>query len=82
MSWEKIQISLNAAVYLHDIGKGIDYRIEGSHAVISADYADRYGENQIICNTVMSHHNDLVMETPMAYILKTADTLSGATTRC
>ena len=63
---------------LHDIGKGIDYRIEGSHAVISGDYADRYGENQIICNTVMSHHNDLVMETPMSYILKTADTLSGA----
>ena len=63
---------------LHDIGKGIDYRIEGSHAVISGDYADRYGENQVICNTVMSHHNDLVMETPMSYILKTADTLSGA----
>ena len=38
---------------LHDIGKGIDYRIEGSHAVISGDYADRYGENQIICNTVI-----------------------------
>ena len=63
---------------LHDIGKGIDYRIEGSHAVISADYADRYGENQTICNTVMSHHNDLLVDTPMAHILKTADTLSGA----
>ena len=63
---------------LHDIGKGIDYRIDGSHAVISADYADRYGEKQIICNTVMSHHNDLVLDTPMANILKTADALSGA----
>ncbi len=63
---------------LHDIGKGIDYRIDGSHAVISADYADRYGENQTICNTVMSHHNDLVLDTPMANILKTADALSGA----
>lgn len=63
---------------LHDIGKGLDYRIEGSHAVISGDYADRYGESRIICDTVMSHHNDLVLETPLSYILKSADTLSGA----
>lgn len=63
---------------LHDIGKVLDYRIEGSHAVISGDYADRYGENRLICDTVMSHHNDLVLETPLSYVLKTADTLSGA----
>lgn len=63
---------------LHDIGKALDYRIEGSHAVISADYADRFGEHQLICDTVMSHHNDLVVDTPLAYVLKTADTLSGA----
>ena len=63
---------------LHDIGKGLDYRIEGSHAVISGDYADRYGESKLVCDTVMSHHNDLVLETPMSYVLKSADTLSGA----
>ena len=51
-NWVKI-LTLQKMRTLHDIGKGIDYRIEGSHAVISADYADRYGENQIICNTVM-----------------------------
>jgi ribonucrease Y len=63
---------------LHDIGKVLDYKIEGSHAVISGDYADRYGESRYICDTVMSHHNDLVLETPLAHVLKTADTLSGA----
>ena len=63
---------------LHDIGKGIDYRIEGSHAVISGDYADRFGESRLVCDTVMSHHNDLVLETPLSYVLKSADTLSGA----
>ena len=26
----------------------------------------------------MSHHNELIVETPLAFILKTADTLSGA----
>ena len=63
---------------LHDIGKVLDYRIDGSHAVISGDYADRYGERREICDVLMSHHNDLLVETPMAYVLKTADTLSGA----
>lgn len=63
---------------LHDIGKAIDYRIEGSHAVISGDYADRFGESKVICDTVMSHHADLIVETPLAYILRAADTLSGA----
>ena len=63
---------------LHDIGKSIDYRIEGSHAVISGDYADRFGERRLICDTVMSHHNDLVLDTPLSYVLKSADTLSGA----
>ncbi|MDD9950452.1 MAG: Rnase Y domain-containing protein [Zetaproteobacteria bacterium] len=63
---------------LHDIGKAIDYRIEGSHAVISGDYADRYGETRVICDTVMSHHADLIVESPLAYILRAADTLSGA----
>src|SRR5262249_22269531 len=63
---------------LHDIGKALDYRIEGSHAVISGDYADRFGETRLICDTVMSHHNDLVIETPLAYVLRAADTLSGA----
>lgn len=63
---------------IHDIGKSIDYRIDGSHAVISGDYADRFGEHRTVCDTAMSHHNDLVLETPLSFILKTADTLSGA----
>ncbi len=63
---------------LHDIGKAIDYRIDGSHAVISGDYADRCGEKRYICDTVMSHHSDIIIETPLAYILQAADTLSGA----
>jgi ribonuclease Y len=63
---------------LHDIGKAIDYRIDGSHAVISGDYADRFGEKRYICDTVMSHHADLIVESPLAYVLQAADTLSGA----
>ena len=63
---------------LHDIGKVLDYKIEGSHAVISGDYAARYGENEVIVDTVLAHHDDKIVETPFAYILKAADAMSGA----
>jgi ribonuclease Y len=63
---------------LHDIGKALDYRIEGSHAVISGDYAMRFGEPEIVVDTVLSHHDDKVVETAHAYILKAADAMSGA----
>jgi ribonuclease Y len=63
---------------LHDIGKALDYRIEGSHAVISADYAERFDETREVIDTVLSHHDDKILETPHAYVLKAADALSGA----
>ena len=63
---------------LHDIGKGLDYKLEGSHAIISADYADRYGESRTVCDVILAHHSDIVLETPESYALITADTLSGA----
>ena len=63
---------------LHDIGKVLDYKIEGSHAVISGDYAQRFGEEEVVVDTVLSHHDDKVVETPHAYVLKAADAMSGA----
>ena len=63
---------------LHDIGKVMDWKIEGSHAVISGDYAVRYGEAEDVVDTVLAHHDDKVVETPHAYILKAADAMSGA----
>lgn len=63
---------------LHDIGKVLDYKIEGSHAVISGDYAQRFGEEEVVVDTVLSHHDDKIVETPHAYVLKAADAMSGA----
>lgn len=63
---------------LHDIGKALDYRIEGSHAVISGDFAQKCGEAEVVVDTVLSHHDDKVVETAHAYILKAADAMSGA----
>lgn len=63
---------------LHDIGKVLDYKIEGSHAVISGDYAAKYHEHESVVDTVLSHHDDKILETPHAFILKAADAMSGA----
>jgi ribonuclease Y len=63
---------------LHDIGKALDYKIEGSHAVISGDCAVRFGEEEVVVDTVLAHHDDKIVETAHAYILKAADAMSGA----
>ena len=44
---------------LHDIGKAVDHEIEGSHAVIGADLARRYGEEPMIVHAIEAHHNDV-----------------------
>src|SRR6185503_4678550 len=43
---------------LHDIGKALDHSIEGSHAIIGADFARRHGESEIICHAIRAHHED------------------------
>lgn len=63
---------------LHDIGKALDYRLEGSHAVISGTYAEKFGEPSDVVDTVWAHHDDRIVETPAAFILKAADAMSGA----
>lgn len=63
---------------LHDIGKAVDHEIEGSHAVIGANLAKRYGERQDIVHAIEAHHNDVPPETILAFIVDAADALSGA----
>ncbi len=63
---------------LHDLGKAMDHSIEGSHAVIGADFAKRYGEPEPVCHAIRSHHEDEKPRTLLAYIVQAADALSSA----
>lgn len=63
---------------LHDIGKAVDHEIEGSHAVIGADLAKRYGEKPEIVHAIKAHHNDVPPETALAFLVDASDALSGA----
>ena len=66
------------ATLMHDIGKSLTHQIEGSHAVIGADYARRLGEDEIVANAIGSHHADEPPNSVYAYLVAAADALSGA----
>ena len=63
---------------LHDIGKVIDASAEGSHAVVGADFAKRYGEAPDIVHAIRAHHDDEKPQSVLAHIVAAADALSGA----
>ncbi len=63
---------------LHDIGKAVDHEIEGSHAVIGADLARKYGEAPKIVHALAAHHEDEKPSTILAVLVQAADALSGA----
>ena len=63
---------------LHDIGKAVDHEVEGSHAVIGADLARKYGESSQIVHAIGAHHEDEKPETVLAVLVQAADALSGA----
>ena len=63
---------------LHDIGKSVDYEVEGSHVSIGGNLCRKYGENPIVINAVEAHHGDIEPETAIAVIIQAADTISAA----
>jgi len=63
---------------LHDIGKAIDHKIEGTHAAIGADYARRFGESPGIVQAIATHHDDSRTTTLLGALVQVADSLSAA----
>lgn len=66
------------ATLMHDIGKALTHKIEGSHAVIGADVARRVGESELIANCIGSHHADEPANSVYAYLVAASDAMSGA----
>lgn len=63
---------------MHDIGKVLDASAEGSHAVIGADFAKKYGESPDIVHAIRAHHDDEKPESVLAHLVAAGDALSGA----
>ncbi len=63
---------------LHDIGKAVDFEVEGTHALIGAELARRYGVSKSVVNCIESHHHEVEQESIEAVIVEVADAISGA----
>lgn len=70
--------SAKRAGLLHDIGKAVDHEVEGSHAMIGADLAKKYGESEEIIHAIAAHHDDIKPQTVLAVLVQAADALSAA----
>lgn len=63
--------------FLHDIGKALTHEVEGSHAIVGADLARRFGECDDVVHAIEAHHNEVEPHTVEAVITQAADAISG-----
>jgi ribonuclease Y len=66
------------AALLHDIGKAVTHEVEGSHALIGAEIARRFGEDAAVVHGIEAHHNEVEPRTVLAVLVQAADAVSAA----
>jgi ribonuclease Y len=68
---------LRRCTVLHDIGKALTHEVEGSHALIGAEIARKYGELDDVVHAIEAHHNEVEVRTVEAVLTQAADSISG-----
>jgi ribonuclease Y len=59
---------LKRCAVLHDIGKALTHEVEGSHALIGAEIARKYGESDDVVHAIEAHHNEVEVRTVEAVL--------------
>jgi ribonuclease Y len=77
------ELGLNAqvatrAAFLHDIGKGIDRDLQGTHLELGLDFLRKHGESEPVLQAVAAHHMDIDWPSVEAMIVQAADAVSAA----
>jgi ribonuclease Y len=70
-------VLLKRCTVLHDIGKALTHEVEGSHALIGAEIARKYGESDDVVHAIEAHHNEVEVRTVEAVLTQAADAISG-----
>jgi ribonuclease Y len=70
-------VLLKRCTVLHDIGKALTHEVQGSHALIGAEIARRYGEADDVVHAIEAHHNEVEVRTVEAVLTQAADAISG-----
>jgi ribonuclease Y len=68
---------LKRCTVLHDIGKALTHEVQGSHALIGAEIARKYGEPEDVVHAIEAHHNEVEVRTVEAVLTQAADAISG-----
>ncbi len=63
---------------LHDIGKAIDYQVDGSHAAIGADLVRRLDKSVGLAGAISEHHGEASTSSVIGFIVAAADAISGS----
>lgn len=63
---------------LHDIGKAIDHKVEGTHVNIGIKILEKFGIQKEVTYAMRSHHEEYPFATPEAYIVTAADAISAS----
>jgi ribonucrease Y len=70
-------VLMKRGTVLHDIGKALTHEVQGSHALIGAEIARRYGESADVVHAIEAHHNEVEVRTVEAVLTQAADAISG-----
>jgi ribonuclease Y len=63
---------------LHDLGKAVDFEVDGPHADIGVDIARSKGESPEVCHCIEAHHLDPEPQTVEAVLVHVADAMSAS----
>jgi len=63
---------------LHDIGKAVDYEVEGSHALIGAKLVKQWDKSAEVAAAVAEHHGEASTASVLGFIVAAADAISGS----
>ncbi|AZI57641.1 ribonuclease Y [Nakamurella antarctica] len=63
--------------FLHDIGKALTHEARGSHAIVGAELARRYGESEEVAHCIEAHHDEVSPSTIEAVLTQASDSCSG-----